>query len=255
MIDIHTHLLYGADDGASTLEEALDMVRRAQADGITAMVATPHSTNLPPALVADEIPRRVQALQEELDRNGMAVRLYPGLENYLDLELPKRLEAGHALPLNRGPYVLVELPLTQYPLYTEHVLFELQIKGLVPVLAHPERNADVSRDHSLLERLVERGVLAQVTAASLLGAFGTEVKRSAEAFVKRRLVHIIASDAHGPAGHRSPVLSAAVAAASRLVGREQAQAMVTSLPQAILEGRRLAVEPPLPARRRFSFGG
>jgi protein-tyrosine phosphatase len=157
------------------------------------------------------------------------------------------------LCLGGSSYLLVELPLHEYPAYTEQVLFDLQARGFRPILAHPERNAVLAKEPGRLSALVERGILAQVTAGSLAGRFGRHVLAAADLMLEHRLVHIIASDAHG-FGSRSPVMSVGVAAAAVLVGAERARAMVTTIPAAILAGQAIVAEPPLPlTARRLSW--
>jgi len=157
---------------------------------------------------------------------------------------------GHAFPLNRTRYILVELPLQSYPPYADQVFFDLQVRGYRPILAHPERNETIQSNHRLLEQLVQRGCLAQLTASSLLGAWGPGAKKAAEVFLERRLVHVLASDAHHVEGFRAPILSRGVAAATRLIGQEAATAMVLDTPQKMLADLDVDPEPPLAARSR-----
>jgi protein-tyrosine phosphatase len=249
MIDLHAHILPAVDDGPVNLGEALAMARAAAADGVRTIVATPHSGDWQPPLSAVALRSRVAQLQVELDREGVPISLVMGMEVYLDPDTAWRAVQGSALCLGETNYLLVELPLHEYPSYTERALFELQARGFRPILAHPERNAVLAREPGRLAPLVERGILAQVTAGSLAGRFGRHVLAAAELMVEHRLVHIIASDAHG-FGSRSPVMSVGVAAAAALVGAERARAMVTTIPAAILAGQGIIAEPPLPLTTR-----
>jgi protein-tyrosine phosphatase len=251
MIDLHTHILAGIDDGAQSIQESLAMARIAASDGIKTVVATPHSADIRTDSLAAEIASRVEQLQDELTDHSIDLEIVAGLENYLVPDLARRMAEGRALALGTSNYLLVELPFQNYPPYAEQVLFDLQAMGFVPIIVHPERTAAFQEDHNLLYKLVERGMLAQVTVASLTGAFGTLAKRTAEAFLLRNLAHVIASDAHSPQwdpgtpvpSRGAPILSPGVAAAAKLVGRERAQAMVTTIPQAILRGERVDVAP------------
>ncbi len=246
MIDLHAHILAYIDDGARTLSESLEMARIAVSDGIKTVAATPHSTDLRGDSPAVEVTTQVQRLQKELTDQGIDLEIVPGLENYIEPSLALRIVEGKALALGTSNYLLVEPPFQGYPLYTEQVLFELQAMGLIPIIVHPERAAAFQEDYSLLCKLVERGMLAQVTVPSLIGTFGALAKRTAEALLTHNLVQIIASDAHSPRAHlRAPVLSPGVEVAAKLVGEEHARAMVTTVPQAILKGERVET-PPLP---------
>lgn len=250
MIDLHCHILPGLDDGAQTLEDSLEMARVAAGDGIRTMVATPHGAQWGTASTPEELEARVVQLQEALDSRGIPIHVLPGLENYLGPELT----SGQAIPLNHTRYLLVELPFEEFPYYAEPVLFQLQVKGYLPILAHPERNAALRADPEVLRRLVERGILVQLTAASLLGVFGRRTREASEAFLRQGLVHVLATDSHSAGGGRRPVLSEALDLASRLVGRERAQDLVTTTPERILKGEAVELEAPLEARpRRWAF--
>ncbi|MFH1485427.1 MAG: CpsB/CapC family capsule biosynthesis tyrosine phosphatase [Chloroflexota bacterium] len=244
MIDIHTHMLPAIDDGAETVEEATQMAEVALRDGVTTVVATPHSNDLdslPPGTLAS----RLEQLKSALEARQLNLTVMPGLENYLSPDLAERWQAGRALTLGESPYMLIEFPLFQYPLYTEAVLFELQIKGVMPIIAHPERNEIIQQDIGRLHKLVERGILSQVTTASLVGGFGSTARRIAENLLARNLAHIIATDAHSPFGHRNPRLSEGIAAASRIIGYDKAMAMVTAIPEAVLAGKPVHADPHL----------
>lgn len=216
------------------------MAREAEADGITTVVATPHSTSLSLSFAPSRVAVSAQKLQEELARRGLSLKVVPGLENSFTPDLLERLEKGRVLPLQGSRCLLLELPYLFLPPYSEDFLFQLQLKGFIPILAHPERSLSLPRDLEFLERVVEKGVLVQLTAASLEGAFGREVEQAARSLLRRGLAHIIATDAHSPSYPRPPRLSRARAIASRAVGEERAQAMVAAFPQAILEGKRVS---------------
>jgi protein-tyrosine phosphatase len=150
--------------------------------------------------------------------------------------------------MNGSRYALVEMPFYGYPDYVEEVLFQLQLRGIRPVLAHPERAEAVQRDPEFLARLVERGMLSQVTAGSVVGHFGGRVERLTQTLLRRGLVHVLASDAHFANGPRSPDLSPGVQAAAAIVGHDRAQAMVVDTPRAILGDKPVETEPPRPDR-------
>ena len=169
------------------------------------------------------------------------MRILPGAEYRLEPDLPERLARGELLTLcDGGRFLLVELPAAFVPPYAERALYELQLQGVTPIVAHPERNAVFCRRPDLLQALVSRGVPAQVTAGSLTGMFGREIARAAFSFLGRGLVHLLASDAHSSAG-RPPVLSPALREVERRLGREEAFRLGVDNPQKVVAGR------PLPA--------
>lgn len=252
MIDLHCHILPGVDDGPETPEDALAMARVAIQDGVRTIVATPHGAEGVYAGRLSETQDRVDALRSLMSNNGINLDLLPGLEVYLTPNTPTLCREGALYPLNSSRYLLVEFPIDMVPPYAEQTLFELQLLGLVPVIAHPERNAELAASPEMLERLVRRGMLAQVTAGSLTGDFGSRARVTAEAMISGRLVQIIASDAHASTG-RPPVLSGAVRRAAELVGDEAANTMVTTVPEAILKNEVVEPPEPRPAQRRSWF--
>lgn len=233
MIDLHSHILPGFDDGARNLDDSLAMAQTAVADGITVMVACPH---LYPGLY-DPTPEQIRAaladLQNVLDERSVPLQLLPGSEVLVDERLPRRWRAGQVMSLgDRGAHVLVEFPVVAVPLCAEQVLFELQTMGLKPILGHPEKNGEIQRRPEVVATLVERGCLVQLDADSLGREVIRRVRQCAHRLLAEGLVHIIATDAHSPSD-RAPVLSRALRHARRIVG-DQAEAMVRDTPASIL---------------------
>lgn len=230
LVDLHTHIAPGVDDGPQTLDESLTMARMAVADGVRAVVATPH---IPFARTTrEEFGRRLDDLRRFLAGQQANLEVHLGAEISLEPDILRWLAEGLAWPIGATRYVLVELPFFAFPPYTEDVIFRLQVAGYKPILAHPERNAILAARPDRLGPLVERGVLTQITATSVLGGFGAQAKAAAVAFLERGWVHVLASDAHS-ANHRPPILTEAARAAERIVGPD-AWRLVSANPQAIL---------------------
>ena len=252
-VDLHTHILPGLDDGAASLAEAARMARVALADGIGRMAATPHGLRLPPGADQAALATRVAELASFLKARALPLQVVVGAETALIPFLPQQIDAGQAVTLNGSRYLLLEFPYRGLPTRVEEMLFQVQVRGLVPILAHPERNAQLQRSPELLARWVERGALVQVTAGSLLGHFGRGPQHAAERFLEAGLAHVIASDAHN-AEERPPILSLAQAKAAEITGEARAQAMVSSTPAAILDDLPLEFEPPRLVEKKRWFG-
>jgi protein-tyrosine phosphatase len=255
MIDIHTHILPGLDDGPDSIEEALAMARCAAAGGTRIMVSTPHVvTGLYPNS-REVILAALEELKEAIEENGIPLTVLPGSECRLEPDLSQRLSRGELLTINDGGrYLLVELPPMLVPEYTAQVFYELQLQGVTPIIAHPERNAGFVREPGLLYDLIYRGALSQITAGSLTGHLGAAAAAAAKKFLERGYVQFIASDAHS-CGGRGPLLAAAAGAAARLLGEEQAQSLVAGNPQRAIQGDGIGANPREAARRpaRRSF--
>jgi protein-tyrosine phosphatase len=142
-------------------------------------------------------------------------------------------------------YLFLEFPFQGIPYGAEEIIFQLMKRGIIPIITHPERNLEVGQRPRRYYEMIRKGCLGQVTAMSLTGEFGPRVKQIAERLLTNRLIHFIASDAHST-DRRPPIISEAVRVAERIVGKEEAQKMVTEYPQSILEGRKLHVAEPIP---------
>lgn len=197
MIDIHSHILPGVDDGARTIEDALAMGRAAVDEGITTIVATPHHKNGSYDNPTHQILAAVEQLNELFIKEHLPLKVLPGQEVRVTGELLKDYETGEIVPLaGDSRYVLIEFPANHVPKYAEQLLFDVQLKGLVPVIAHPERNAEIAERPDFLYQLVKKGALVQLTAASIAGHFGKNIKKLSLQLIEANLAHVIASDAH-----------------------------------------------------------
>lgn len=235
--DLHNHILPGLDDGPATAEETLELLRKATDHGTTLMVATPHGLGRAYWQEIAQLHEAHASLREALRAEEIELSLALGMEVPLEVDIVSALEEGRALTLNDTSYVLVELPFTNLPPGWDTALFQLQIAGYRPVIAHPERQAQIQANSQILRDIVDRGILAQITAGSILGLFGREAKAASETLLKNSLIHIIASDAHEAKGPREPRLEEAAHAATRFVGHDRAIAMISTTPQAIVEGQ------------------
>ena len=271
MIDLHNHILPGLDDGPRTFEETFEMCRISYRDGIRTIVATPHTLNSVYETSRSTILAKVQelnaAIKKELfsepspfpeppARSGtrrpsspgpellpdsaspMNLKIIPGADVHFSEEvLSQRNQDKITTIADGGKFLLIEFPFAGVPHGAEAILFDLLVRGITPIISHPERNLEIARSPQRYAEMVQMGCLGQITAASLMGGFGREAGQAAGYLLKKNLVHFIASDAHSANG-RPPVLSEAVREAAKIVGKEQARKMVTEYPQAILEGRR-----------------
>ncbi len=234
MIDIHSHILPDLDDGARDLDESLQMIEIAAADGIRTMVATPHMLHGAFPVTAEAARERYETLTAAVRERGIDMEILLGAEIHLDVDIVGSLRDGQALTLGEGGRaILLELPTTSIPTGTADVIFEMQTEGYRVVIAHPERNDELAANLERVVKMRDRGIHMQVTARSVTGGFGLRARRVARKMVKQGLVDILASDAHGARG-RVPVLSEALAWITKKVGAEEAEDLVNRNPARLL---------------------
>lgn len=241
MIDIHHHCLPDVDDGPREWDEAVELCRAAAAEGIETVIATPHV--LRGRWKQFTIPELETRIAELRRRVGESPRLLLGSEYFFGHDVVEVLAAKNAIvPLAGSRYVLIELASNSVPPLFEQPLFRMQLEGWIPVIAHPERNRVLQQHPEVMESLLGHGAKMQVTAGSLLGDFGTEARHAAESFLRRRLVHFIATDAHNMT-KRKPRVREAEAALQQLVGADVTDALLRRNPLAVVENRALEYDP------------
>ncbi len=243
LVDIHAHILPGLDDGPKGLAEALLMCRLCAAQGVRTVVATPHLCDPRFDVKAEAVRRAVRELSNACRERGIDLEILPGGEVRLTPELLEALDTGRALTLaDAGRHLLLELPLQVVP-RIGGLIFDLAMRGISPVLTHPECNFEAGRKPGRLAELVERGCLVQVSAASLLGEFGPLAKRAARAFLEAGFVHVVASDAHSVCGSRSPALAQAAELVVSILGEDGARELVCTNPGKIARGEPVGPHP------------
>jgi len=240
VIDLHSHLLPGLDDGSPDLAAAVELARECVAGGVTVMACTPHLRSDFPAVRVGDLAGAVRALQSALDAAGVALRVVSGGEvDVLWAQGASDEDLALASYGGRGTDLLVETPYGELPPIFEDLLFKIRVRGFRVLLAHPERNRSFQADVGRLLRLVEGDVLVQVTAASVVG--GGRAGKLATRLIADGHAHVIAGDLHRAGGSRASLREAVAA-----VDGARGAWMTEAVPAAILEGRPLP-PPPVPA--------
>lgn len=235
LIDIHCHLLPDLDDGAQNWQETTQMARMAVADGIGTVVATPHQLGVYAHNGGDQIRERTRELQDWLAKHDIPLRVLPGAHVRCEEGLLEKIQSGDVLTLaEQGKHVLLELPPAPFPLLFD-VVTALRRSRLTGIIAHPERHGVLQRNRARVEELVDQGCLMQVTADSLVGLFGYLAQQMAEWMIGERLVHFIATDAHG-AKSRRPLLRQAFARVANLADHDTAVTLCCRNPAAVVAG-------------------
>ena len=248
-VDIHSHVLYGLDDGARTLEDSLALLEMAVSGGTTDIVGTPHS-DLTYKFQPDVIRERLVELNGAL---GGRIRLHHGCDFNLHFDnIQDCLSHPTRYTINHHRYLLVEFDNYQIPKTLDEVLARMVRLDITPIITHPERNPLLRQQMDDITKWVRAGCLVQVTAQSFLDRFGKDARKAADDLMQRRLVHFVASDAHD-IRNRTPLLAEAFAYVVDGYGDVRARALFESNPRATLTGRYLEVEDPVEPKKKRWF--
>jgi protein-tyrosine phosphatase len=258
LVEIHYHLLFGVDDGPKTLDDSLALAEASIQEGVTHIVATPHSNH--------EFPFNPQVNREKLaelnDRLSGRVTLGVGCDFHLSYENLEDIRRDHSkYTINGKQYLLVEFSDASIPATATDILYDLQLNGLIPIITHPERNPILVHNPRRLTEWIRGGCLVQLTAASLSGRFGRRAKAMSHDLIHKNWVHFLASDAHSMEG-RPPGLREAYQMLTNDFGKDTAERLCVRNPRAAFYGEQLELQPEpmdiyeesVPARRGFLKG-
>lgn len=209
MIDLHCHILPGLDDGPITMEDSINMARAAVDNGIHTIVASPHHQNGRYNTDRKVIVEKVEQLNNVLKEKAIPLTILPGQEVRLYGELIQDFELNRIVSVNDGRrYLLCELPSSHIPHFTYRLFYEMQANRITPILVHPERNKVLMNEPDILFDLVQKGVLTQMTAGSLIGNFGKKIQKFTMKCIESNLMHTIATDAHNTGSRNFQLLDA-----------------------------------------------
>jgi protein-tyrosine phosphatase len=244
MIDIHSHILPGVDDGAKDMATALEMARMAVDDGINKMIATPHLfRGSDSASGFEEIEKARKGFVEVLRDNDIPLEVFPGAEVHISHHLIDEIKNHRRfLVLNQSRYMFIEFPSEHVFSGVKDLIFELMTEDIIPVIAHPERNSVFRRNPNFLYELLQMGVLSQVNQGSFNGVYGTHVQEAVFRFIELGYAHFLATDCHNT-WVIPPRLSEAVHKAAEVIGEENARKLVEDNPLCVVENKEISYIP------------
>ncbi|RBP42230.1 tyrosine-protein phosphatase [Garciella nitratireducens] len=256
MWDFHSHILPFLDDGAEDFQESIAMAKIAKEEGIHTIIATPHYVAIEQELSKEEIIQSIEKVSAFLEKEQLPLKILPGMEVFGEWEILKKIDQGEILSLNDSRYLLMELPMHQIPEDAEDLFYELQIRELIPVVAHPERYIEIQENPNLLIDWMERGVLLQINTTSLTGVLGQAVQETAKLLVQHNMVHLLGTDAH-TSRRRSPKMKEAVQLLNQWLDPSRVQLLLEEYPQKILANEPIQPIEPIEIRkkkkRKFPF--
>ena len=178
MVDLHCHLLPGIDDGSKSMAISLRLAKEATENGVTHALLTPHHMNGHYVNHKQDVLARTKEFQEELEKNNIPLTVFPGQEVRINGQLIEALDNDDILFADEsGKYMMLEFPDNDVPHYTNQMIFNLQQRGITPVVVHPERNTKIMAEPDLLYQMLEKGCLSQITASSYVGTFGKKSRK------------------------------------------------------------------------------
>jgi protein-tyrosine phosphatase len=259
MIDIHSHILFGVDDGAAGQEESLAMARVYVRAGYRTVVATPHAEvdSLPFEHYARTVQGLVNSLNHKLLKQGIELGVMPGMEVGLDPHLPEVVAQEKILTLAGTRYLLVETPFEQLPLNWWEVVFKLAARGIVVIFAHPERCAQVADDPEILDRMAQLGAKFQVNWDSFSGASGKQVAGVARSMARKGFIHCLATDSHDPNVRNAGQVPEIGRRLKGLIGDDNLRRIAEENPARLIQGKTLLEMdhggmPELVAKKKFA---
>ena len=256
MIDLHSHIFHGFDDGASSLEESVEMVRMAAEDGIEKIVGTPHLFRGDfKGIDIGAIREKKKELEDCLTREKIDIEVYAGAEVHISHNLIEEIRAHREiLAVNNSSYMLLEFPSNHIFPGVKDLFFKVMREKIEPVIAHPERNSVFRRDPAMLYELIEMGALVQANSGSFRGVYGSRIREAVFQFLDWDFIHFIGSDGHNTRS-LAPILSETFRIVAERIGKAQAYSLVWDNPQAVLNNDVVPYrpDPVSPVRKERSF--
>lgn len=252
MIDIHCHIVPSIDDGAKDLEDALKMARIAYSEGIRKIVNTSHYHPSFEYKKGEKLLESVNAFNTLLKLNNIDIEVFIGNELYYSEDIIEIIETKEFYTLNNSKYVLIEFPPVRFPKNLIDIIYEIKIRGYIPILAHVERYNEIQENVNLIYECINEGALIQVNSASIIGKNGKEAKKVSEILLDNNMIHFIATDAHG-SQMRRPVIKQAYDYIYDKYGTKIAEILFVENPSKVIINEDINIESPIKYNKPKGF--
>ena len=236
LYDIHTHIVFGVDDGSRSIEESIEMIKQYIDSGFSGIIATSHYDKGRYLATKDKVLNGVEKIKEELERQNIDFEIYPGNEIQIDTDTIKDINDGKVMRLNNSRYVLCELPFLTKPNYAENLFYEMQLNGWVPIIAHAERYSYVQEDPEYLLPFIKSGCLVQMNLSSLNRPDSRDVSYK---LLERNMVHLLGTDAH-QSKWRSPEVKEEIEKIKTIISEEKFELLLSTNPRKVIDNKKIS---------------
>lgn len=252
MIDIHCHILPNVDDGSESLEESIEMAKIAESEGITRIVNTSHCHFDFKYKKGNELKLELEKFNQALKEENINIEVLLGNELYYTSDLIERFDELDFFSMNNSKYILMEFSPINFPKNIEDVIYEIKIRGYIPIIAHAERYKQVQEDVNIVLDCIKEGALIQVNASSILGKNGENVEDTSKKLLDNNMVHFVATDAHS-SNRRRPLIKDSYNYILKNYGKEVSEKLFIENPTAVIENRDISILNPTKYEEKRSF--
>ena len=252
MIDIHCHILPNVDDGSESLEESIEMAKIAESEGITKIVNTSHCHFDFKYKKGNELKLELEKFNQALKEENINIEVILGNELYYTSDLIERFDELDFFSMNNSKYILMEFSPINFPKNIEDVIYEIKIRGYIPIIAHAERYKQVQEDVNIVLDCIKEGALIQVNASSILGKNGEKAEDTSKKLLDNNMVHFVATDAHS-SNRRRPLIKDSYNYILKNYGKEVSEKLFIENPTAVIENRDISILNPTKYEEKRSF--
>lgn len=247
MIDVHSHIIYGVDDGSKSLEQSLEIIKESYNAGFDKIIATPHYIEDYYEVDKIDINNRINTIKQELKKINCPIEIIQGNEIYITENINQLIEDKKATSINDNKYVLFELPLNAEAMNLNRVIYQILSKGRIPILAHPERYPFVQKDPNVLIPLIEDGVIIQSNFGSIVGQYKKSAEITLKKMLEHNMVHLLGSDVHRPNTIYSGI-DQCLESIEKIIGKNKLEEIVNINPEMVIRGETIEVSNPIPIK-------
>lgn len=252
MIDIHCHILPNVDDGSESLEESIAMAKIAESEGITKIINTSHCHFDFKYKKGNELKLELEKFNQALKEENINIEVLLGNELYYTSDLIERFDELDFFSMNNSKYILMEFSPINFPKNIEDVIYEIKIRGYIPIIAHAERYKQVQEDVNIVLDCIKEGALIQVNASSILGKNGEKAEDTSKKLLDNNMVHFVATDAHS-SNRRRPLIKDSYNYILKNYGKEVSEKLFIENPTAVIENRDISILNPTKYEEKRSF--